>query len=273
MTSLRIDRRDPDGRVALLTLDRPERRNALDRGLRRDLWEALRALDADDATAAIVLTGADPAFCAGVDLTELADTAADDGPGLSPPVPELRTPLIGAVNGPAVTGGLEVALRCDFLVASERARFADTHVRVGVQPTWGLTTLLPAAVGIRLAVQMSLTGEYLDAARALAAGLVNLVVPHPDLLPTALGLAASIAQSDAGTVAYLKQTYREAAELPPAEAMVLERARGAAWLRGLSDRRRLVENRHAVIEHGRRQQATRHDTPLAAPPPLTEHTQ
>lgn len=255
MSSLRLERADPDGRVALVTLDRPDRRNALDRALRRQLWHALRDLDADDATAVIVLTGADPAFCAGVDLTELADTTTDeDGPGLGSPVPDLRTPLIGAVNGPAVTGGLEVALRCDFLVASERAAFADTHARVGLQPTWGITTLLPAAVGMRLAMQMSFTGDYLDAPRALAAGLVNAVVPHDDLLPTTLGIAASVAECDADAVAYLKQTYRQGAQLAPESAMEHERERGLGWLRQLTDRARLVENRHAVIARGRSQQ-------------------
>ena len=92
-------------------------------------------------------------------------------------------PIIGAVNGVAVTGGLELVLNCDFLVASERARFADTHARVGVHPLWGLTVLLPQAIGIRRAREMSATGNYVDARLALEWGLVNWVHPDDRLIP------------------------------------------------------------------------------------------
>ena len=115
--------------------------------------------------------------------------------GRGPTLPTSK-PIIGAVNGVAVTGGLELALQCDFLVASERARFADTHARVGVHPLWGLTVLLPQAVGMRRAREMSATGNFVDAATALAWGLVNHVVAHDELLPTARRLAADIVTSD-----------------------------------------------------------------------------
>src|SRR5690606_11806556 len=129
----------------------------LDGDLLRALPEALRGLDADREVGAIVLTGRDPAFCAGLDLGALASGTLDfrPEPGQRGPFPAMATPVIGAVNGPAVTGGLELALNCDFLVASERARFADTHARVGVMPDWGLSVLLPRAVGIRRARMMS----------------------------------------------------------------------------------------------------------------------
>src|SRR5690606_20981276 len=101
------------------------------------------------------------------------------------PFPDMETPVIGAVNGVAITGGFELALACDFLVASEQARFADTHARVGIMPGWGLTVLLPEAIGFRRAKEMSTTGNFLDAQTALAWGLVNHVVPHAELLPFA----------------------------------------------------------------------------------------
>ena len=121
--------------------------------------------------------------------------------------------MIGAVNGVAVTGGLELALACDLLVASEHARFADTHARVGIMPGWGLSVLLPQAVGLRRAKQMSVTGNYVDAGTALAWGLVNQVVPHEELLPTCRQLAADVASNDPAAVARLLQTYREGSEL------------------------------------------------------------
>ena len=97
----------------------------------------------------------------------------------------MTKPVIGAINGAAVTGGLELALYCDILIASEQARFADTHARVGLLPTWGLSVRLPQKVGVGMARRMSLTGDYLSAADALRAGLVTEVVPHDQLLATA----------------------------------------------------------------------------------------
>ena len=184
----------------------------------------LRELDERDDIAAIVLTGADPAFCAGLDLKELAAggdalrgdrrrrrTAAPQPDAGTGPFPEMATPVIGAINGVAITGGFEVALACDYLVASERARFADTHARVGIMPGWGLTVLLPAAIGVRRAKEMSTTGNFLDAATALAWGLVNHVVPHDELLPFCRQLGHDIASIDPTAVRRMLQTYDEGA--------------------------------------------------------------
>lgn len=201
-------------RVATLTLNRPDARNALSGELLRTLDAAVAAADADDDVDVIVLTGADPAFCAGLDLKELGSGA---GPGPMPdfgradgtrgPFGATTKPVIGAVNGVAVTGGLELALACDFLIASDRARFADTHARVGIQPGWGLTVLLPEAVGMRRAREMSATGNFVDAGTALAWGLVNHVVAHDELLATAHRLAADIASNDASAVQRIYATY------------------------------------------------------------------
>ncbi len=119
-------------------------------------------------------------FCAGLDLKELGDSS--ELPDISPQWPPMTKPVIGAINGAAVTGGLELALYCDILIASEQARFADTHARVGLLPTWGLSVRLPQKVGVGMARRMSLTGDYLSAADALRAGLVTEVVPHDQLL-------------------------------------------------------------------------------------------
>src|SRR5579862_3057845 len=137
---------DTDGPVAVVTLNRPEARNALNPELIAAVKGAVADLDARDDVSAIVLTGADPAFCAGVDLKQLASAPPTPGPlphESFEPLPPHQTPVIGAINGATVTGGLELALACDFLVASERATFADTHARVGVMPGGGMTLRLP----------------------------------------------------------------------------------------------------------------------------------
>src|SRR3954454_8744366 len=171
-------------RVATVTLNRPEARNALSRQLQREIRELVSRASDDDEVDVVILTGADPAFCAGVDLKELGSggndmRAAVSGDRSQPgPLPRIAKPIIGAINGVAITGGFELALNCDFLVASDRARFADTHARVGVMPGWGLTVLLPQAIGVRRAREMSFTGNFLSAEEAFHLGLVNHVVSH-----------------------------------------------------------------------------------------------
>jgi enoyl-CoA hydratase len=250
------------GAVATVTLNRPDARNALNRELRQALPAALRELDGRDDVAAIVLTGADPAFCAGIDLKELATTgvaALNDTvtPGAGPrqrgPFPDLQTPVIGAINGVAVTGGFEVALACDFLVASDRARFADTHARVGIMPGWGLTVLLPEAIGVRRAKELSTTGNFLDAQTALAWGLVNHVVPHDELLPFARALAADIAGIDRAAVRRMLQTYDDGALRDGAGAWALEAEASTAWQRQGLDPATIEARRQAVVARGRTQ--------------------
>ncbi len=166
--------------IATVTLNRPEVRNALSSEVLRLLPELMRAAEADDDVGVIVLTGADPAFCAGLDLERArARRGSTRAPAAGPrtrrhaaapagPFRACTKPLIGAINGVAVTGGFELALNCDFLIASEHAKFGDTHTRVGVMPGWGLTVLLPQAIGVRRAREMSFTGNFMSADEALA---------------------------------------------------------------------------------------------------------
>jgi enoyl-CoA hydratase len=204
-------------RVATITLNRPEARNALSSEVLRLLPQAMDEANERGDVDVVILTGADPAFCAGLDLKELGSTAGnlggrrgtDEGVAVRKPFPDLDKPLIGAINGVAITGGFELALNCDFLVASDRAKFGDTHSRVGVMPGWGLTVLLPQAIGVRRAREMSFTGNFLGAQEAYHFGLVNHVVPHDDLLPFTRALAQDIIGNDQAGVRQIRRTYGE----------------------------------------------------------------
>lgn len=245
---------DVEGGVATVTINRPHARNALNSELRAALPTAVQALDADPEVMAIVLTGADPAFCAGLDLRELGQRGVSgDAVSQMGPFGRLSTPLIGAINGPAVTGGFELALACDFLIASERASFADTHARVGVMPGWGLTVALPEAVGDRRARQMSLTGNFLDADTALTWGLVNEVVPHEVLLERATGLARDIAGNDPAGVSQMLATYNDLSELVDADRWTVELGNARAWKQRGIDPAEIERRRQAIIARGRTQ--------------------
>jgi enoyl-CoA hydratase len=240
--------------VATVTLNRPDRRNALSGELITNLRQTMADLEAAEDVRVIVLTGADPAFCAGLDLTELGQPGGPlRGAGREPVLPDLAKPLIGAINGVAVTGGLELALACDFLVASDRARFADTHARVGIQPGWGLTVALPEAVGFRRAREMSATGNFIDAHTALTWGLVNHVVPHEDLLSFARRLAADAASTDQAAMRAIYATYDKGSLGTRREALELESSVNASWHAAGIDATQVAQRRAAVIERGRAQ--------------------
>ncbi len=251
-----VVRVEVDDGVGVVTMNRPEARNALNRELRARVPEALRELDRRDDVRALVLTGADPAFCAGLDLRELSDASPPSGgPEGSSALPfaDLGKPLIGAVNGAAVTGGLEYALCCDFLIASERARFADTHARVNVMPGWGMTVLLPQAVGVRRAKQMSFSGNFIDAQTALTWGLVNRVVPHAELLSVATELARDIASVRPDSLAEIKRVYADVGDASGNKAALSrERQHNRDWFARF-DPRELAADREAIEARGRRQ--------------------
>lgn len=256
MSSLLVD--DTDG-VRTLTLNRPEARNALSSELIRTLAEALASADANDEVAVVILTGTDPAFCAGLDLKELGSSGdnlrgspSGDGATGRPWAP-LSKPLIGAINGVAVTGGFELALNCDFLIASERAAFGDTHARVGLVPGWGLSVLLPQAIGVRRAMEMSLTGNFMDAQEALHFGLVNRVVPHGDLLPSARAVAGDIAGNDQAAVRALLDEYKRTSATTVAEGLRIEAETARAWHSRGFDPAEVERRRKAIVERGRSQ--------------------
>jgi len=246
-------------RVATVTMNRPDARNALNAEVRRQLPAALRRADEADGVDVVILTGADPAFCAGLDLKELGASPpreprpVDADPVITRPFPELSKPVIGAINGVAVTGGFEIALNCSFLIASERAGFADTHARVGVMPGWGLSVLLPQAIGVRRAREMSFTGNYLGAQEALVWGLVNHVVPHEELLPFCRQLAADIAGNDQAGVRQMLATYDEVTSTTVAEGWIVERRIADGWQRRTFDPAEVERRREAIIQRGRAQ--------------------
>lgn len=249
--------------VAVLTMHRPDARNALNGELRAAIPKAIAELDADPSVRVMVLTGTDPAFCAGLDLKAMGGGSPDarrpaGQPMSSPPFAPRTTTLIGAVNGPAITGGFELALNCDFLIASDRARFADTHARVGVMPGWGLTPLLADAVGVRRAREISLTGTFVTAAEALQWGLVNRVVPHDELMSRTLAIAAEIATNESQAVDRMLATYRAQEEANLADGWRIEGEAKADFGANVSyTSEELIARRDAAIERGSRQVSDR----------------
>ena len=194
--------------AALITLNRPERRNSINQALLAGLYEGLENAQKDDSIRAVVLTGNGKSFCAGIDLSVIGTDNLFDPRGDGVDLPEAfaacKKPVIGAVNGHAITGGFEIALQCDFLIASDQASFADTHLKVGIHPGWGMTQLLRQAVGVRMAKQISLTAQFVPAAEALRIGLVNEVVSAEQLVPRALEIAGQIAALNQGLLPQVK---------------------------------------------------------------------
>lgn len=217
--------------VAVVTLNRPEAMNALSRTLRARIVEAFTELDADEAIRAVILTGAgERAFCAGLDLKELgADVAVltelDGEVAESNPVRAIercRKPVIGAINGAAITGGFELALACDILLLSANARFADTHARVGVMPGWGLSQKLSRLIGPGRAKELSFTGGAIGAQQALDWGLANHLAPAGELMERALRLALRIGEAPPAFIASYKRLIDDGFSLPLAEGIELE---------------------------------------------------
>ena len=246
--------------VAVISLNRPEVRNALNSQILRAIPEVIASLEENPEVDVLVLTGTDPAFCAGLDLRELGDTGGNIEPEAQSsmskgPFPERTKPLIGAINGVAVTGGLELALACDFLIASDRAQFADTHARVGVMPGWGLSVLLPQAIGVRRSREMSLTGNYVGAELAASWGLVNRVVPHEDLIGTVLELAADIRSNNQQGVRQMLQTYESTTSVTLEEGWDVEAKMGREWRRVTNFRPEDVAERRANIQNRGRSQS------------------
>jgi enoyl-CoA hydratase len=215
--------------VATVTLNRPQQMNALNAELRAALAECFAALNDNREVRVAILTGAgERAFCAGLDLKELGAganigaTVADPNDPVSV-LARFEKPIIAAINGVAITGGFELALACDVLIASTLARFADTHARVGILPGWGLSQKLSRRIGPSRAKELAFTGNFLDAPTALAWGLVNHVVAPEALLPLAHKLAADIAQVDLDVLVDYKSLIDTGYAQTFADAMAFER--------------------------------------------------
>lgn len=248
------------GPVAVVQLNRPEARNALTRTMMNDLAAQLVSYDEDDEIRCVIVTGADPAFCAGLDLKDLertyngATSTTESNVEIRGLMPILNTPVIGAINGPAVTGGLELALACDFLIASERATFADTHGRVGVMPGGGMSIRLPQLIGLNRARQMSLTGNFISATTAYEWGLVNEVVPHESLLDRALELARAIAENDPVALRELLAMYDAFGHRGDSDAFREESRWSRKWMKERFDAQRFESARDGIIQRGSEQQ-------------------
>jgi enoyl-CoA hydratase len=247
--------------VAVVTLNRPEAMNALSKALRAELAAVMREMDRRDDVRVVVLTGAgERAFTAGLDLKELGSDASAMGDATGETaeanpvkaIEQCSKPVVGAVNGVAITGGFELALACDVLIASERARFADTHARVGIMPGWGLSQKLSRLLGIYRAKELSLSGNFLDAVTAERWGLVNRVVPAGELLAVAKSLAADMATIEPGFSAAYKRLIDDGFAVGFGEGMALEHARSSAANRGVSPDE-VAKRREAVQQRGRQQ--------------------
>ncbi len=213
--------------TAVITLNRPERRNAINRELLLHLYNHLEEVNRRDDIRAAIITGNGKSFCSGIDLdavkTENLFDPRGDGTDLPDLFHSLDKPVIGAVNGHAITGGFEIALNCDFLIASERASFRDTHVRVRIHPGWGMSQLLQEAVGIRRAKEISLSGKIVEAEEAFRIGLVNEVVAHERLMKRAGEICDEIKTADFEMIGKMKQLINSGREAPLYESFENER--------------------------------------------------
>ncbi len=225
---------------AVLTLNRPQAMNALNKALMGALADAVDALATNPAVRVLVLTGAGRAFCAGLDLKEIGagqgslggSDGRPTGSKAGDPVAAIGRypgPVIGAINGASVTGGFELALACDVLLASSNARFADTHARIGVAPGWGLSQKLSRAIGAYRAREVSFTGNWVSAEQAAAWGFVNRVLPPDELLPAARQLALDMLGTLPHMLTRYKAVINDGWALPAGEALVLEKNRARSF--------------------------------------------
>ncbi len=258
---LLVEKKD---QIATLTLNRPESMNALSTELRDALEAAFDDLANDADIRVAIITGTGRAFCAGLDLKELAQ-----GKGLieelaqkrkarvnlTTPFKNFGRPVIGAINGPAITGGFELALACDILIASTQASFADTHARVGIIPGSELSQKLSRLIGIYRAKEVSLTGNFIDADQALVWGLVNRVVTPEDLMPTCLRIANDIKSCPDDMIRKYKQLIDDGFQMTYADGVELERKMNSAHFQTL-EAETIAERRKDVMARGRDQQKT-----------------
>lgn len=252
MDKVLLDKRDG---YAIVTLNRPDEMNALSRELRADFVAAFDACTADEAIRVVILTGNGRAFCAGFDLKELsfsgegdASTEADNV--IARAMDRFDGPIIGAINGHAITGGFEMALACDILLASENVRFADTHARVGMLPGWGLSQKLPRLIGLSRAKEMCFTGAPVFAQQAYEWGLVNHVLAADALLPKAIEMAEAMCACVPHVLKQYKPLIDEGYSMPLNEALEWEETRAIASAKQASAAL-ISARRESVLARGR----------------------
>ncbi|WP_321793840.1 enoyl-CoA hydratase [Burkholderia pyrrocinia] len=220
---------ETQGRVGLVTLNRPKALNALNDALMDELGDALKAFDADDGIGAIVVTGSEKAFAAGADIGMMATYSYMDvyrGDYITrnwETVRQIRKPIIAAVSGFALGGGCELAMMCDIIFAADTAKFGQPEIKLGIMPGAGGTQRLPRAVSKAKAMDMCLTARFMDAAEAERAGLVSRVLPADKLLDEALAAAATIAEFSLPAVMMVKESVNRAYETTLAEGVHFER--------------------------------------------------
>jgi len=247
--------------IATLTLNRPHTMNALSHELRMALVQAFENLRDDPEAGVVILTGTGKAFCAGMDLKELSNTGlapkgtrgAVGGPDdIVRAMAQFDRPIIGAINGFAITGGFELALACDILIAANTAKFADTHARVGAMPGWGLSQKLSRVIGIYRAKELSLTGNFLPAEQAAAWGLASRVVTPEELMPTCRTLAKDILSCVPEMVRNLKRVIDEGYATTLTDGMKIEHE---AWREQAREAtpEAIAARRLAVQQRGREQ--------------------
>jgi enoyl-CoA hydratase len=253
MNKVLLDKRDG---YAIVTLNRPDEMNALSRELRADFVAAFAECVRDESIRVVILTGNGRAFCAGFDLKELSSTegnAAEEADNaIARAMAAFKGPIIGAVNGHAITGGFEMALACDVLLASEHARFADTHARVGMLPGWGLSQKLPRLIGLSRAKEISFTGTPVFARQAYEWGLVNHVVPADELLPRAIKMAEDMCACVPQVLAQYKALIDDGYNKPLDEALRWEEAVAIESARQAMGNA-IAQRREQVLEQGRRE--------------------
>ena len=248
-----------EGAVATVTLNRPDKLNALNEKLMTELRDALGELDHDRGVLVVILTGAgDKAFAAGADIAAMAGMTAAQARGFAElghvvgaRMEQARFPVVGAVNGFALGGGCELALACDFLYASDKARLGQPEVNLGVIPGFGGTQRLARRIGLGRARELCYTGDMIGAEEALRLGLVNAVVPHAELMKRVVDVATKIASKGPLAIAQCKRVMLRGADVPLATANELE-AQAFAALFGTADQREgmkaFLEKRPAKFE-------------------------
>ncbi len=244
--------------IATVTLNRPDALNALSSALRAALVAAFDELRGDPETQVVILTGAGRAFTAGLDLKELGGEVEPDDPksgdaDLNRALGTFDRPIIGAINGFAITGGFELALMCDLLIASTEAKFADTHARVGVVPGWGLSQRLPRLIGINRAKELSLTGNFLSAELAYEWGLVNRVVSPEELLPTCRALARDMLSTEPVTRGEIKRIMDQGWHATLGEGLTIELDANRQHSMTEVTPERVAARRRSIQERGREQ--------------------